>query len=189
MVACRHCGLHLPEAEALRGQNGTYCSPAQPPIGRGLMPTEAPEHSWFGPSALEPVPEPPEGTQEFARLWQAFMTARLTLGLVLVVLQTGLYATGSAQSRTLIAVCVAYFLGALATRLFVRPRYLGQAFNRAWGVLIGLDIGVFLALQQLQGNNLNYTPLFALPILLASVLGVAASGPGHGRRGEPVATA
>lgn len=135
------------------------------------MPTEAPEHSWFGPSALEPVPEPPEGTQEFARLWQAFMTARLTLGVVLVVLQTGLYATGSAQSRTLIAVCVAYFLGALATRLFVRPRYLGQAFNRAWGVLIGLDIGVFLALQQLQGNNLNYTPLFALPILLASVLG------------------
>jgi two-component system sensor histidine kinase PilS (NtrC family) len=135
------------------------------------MPNTLPEHSWFGPTALEPTPEPPEGTQEFSRLWQAFMTARLTLGLVLVVLQAGLYATGSAQSRTLIGICVAYFLGTLATRLYVRPRYLGQAFNRAWGVLIGLDIGVFSALQLLQGNSLNYTPLFALPILLASVLG------------------
>ena len=136
------------------------------------MPTNAlPEHSWFGPAALEPTPEPPEGTQEFSRLWQAFMTARLTLGLVLLVLQAGLYATGSAQSRTLIGICAAYFLGTLAAKRLVRPRYLGQAFNRAWGVLIGLDIGVFSALQWLQGGNLNYTPLFALPILLASVLG------------------
>ncbi len=135
------------------------------------MPNPLPEHSWFGPAALEPVPERPEGTQEFSRLWQAFMTARLTLGLVLVVLQAGLYVSGSAQSRTLMAICLAYFLGTLATRLFVRPRHLGQAFNRAWGVLIGLDIAVFSGLQWLQGNNLNYTPLFALPVLLASVLG------------------
>lgn len=28
MVACRHCGLHLPTAESLRGQQGMYCSPA-----------------------------------------------------------------------------------------------------------------------------------------------------------------
>lgn len=130
-----------------------------------------PEHSWFGPAALEPPPESPEGTPELSRLWQAFMTARLTLGLVLVVLQAGLYITGSSQSRTLVGICLAYFLGTLATKLFVRPRYLGQAFNRAWGVLIGLDIAAFSALQWLQGNNLNYTPLFALPILLASVLG------------------
>ena len=102
------------------------------------MPNPLPEHSWFGPAALEPVPERPEGTQEFSRLWQAFMTARLTLGLVLVVLQAGLYVSGSAQSRTLMAICLAYFLGTLATRLFVRPRHLGQAFNRAWGVLSGL---------------------------------------------------
>lgn len=136
------------------------------------MPTPpAPEHSWFGPAALEPIPDPREDTQEFTRLWQAFMTARLTLALVLVVLQAGLYATNLAQSRTLVGICAAYFLGTLVARLFVRPRHLGQVFNRAWGVLIGLDIGVFSALQWLQGSNLNYTPLFALPILLASVLG------------------
>lgn len=26
MVACPHCGTHLPEAEAVRGQQGAYCS-------------------------------------------------------------------------------------------------------------------------------------------------------------------
>jgi len=135
------------------------------------MPNAAPDHSWFGPTALEPVSEPTGDTLEFTRLWQAFMTARLTLGLVLFVLQSGLYAAGLNQSRLLIGICLAYFLGTLGTRLFLRPRYLGQAFNRAWGVLIGLDIGVFSALQLMQGNTLNYTPLFALPILLTSVLG------------------
>lgn len=26
MVACLHCGTHLPETEAVRGQQGAYCS-------------------------------------------------------------------------------------------------------------------------------------------------------------------
>jgi len=53
----------------------------------------------------------------------------------------------------------------------LRPRPLGGAFTRSWGVLIGIDVLAFSALQWLHGNNLNYTPLFALPVLLASVLG------------------
>lgn len=137
------------------------------------MPTNDPEHSWFGPAALEVGPSQDEhdDTQEFARLWQGFMTARLTLGVVLLVLQSVLYASGNAQSKALVGVSVAYFVGTLVARVFARPRPLGQAFNRAWGVLIGLDVLAFSAMQMLQGNNLNYTPLFALPILLASVLG------------------
>lgn len=129
------------------------------------------EHSWFGPSALEALPGPADDQGDFNRLWQAFMTARLVLGVVLVVLQLTLYVTGSAQSKTLLAVCVAYFLGTLVTRLHLRPRRLGGAFNRSWGVLIGIDVLAFSALQWLHGSNLNYTPLFALPVLLASVLG------------------
>lgn len=27
MVACRHCGTHLPRTDALEGRLGTYCSP------------------------------------------------------------------------------------------------------------------------------------------------------------------
>jgi uncharacterized protein len=26
MVACSHCGIHLPHAEAVSGQKGAYCS-------------------------------------------------------------------------------------------------------------------------------------------------------------------
>jgi uncharacterized protein len=28
MVACAHCGIHLPHTEAIRGTNGQYCSTA-----------------------------------------------------------------------------------------------------------------------------------------------------------------
>ena len=47
----------------------------------------------------------------------------------------------------------------------------GQAFNPQWLATIAVDVVAFSALQFLQGGNINYTPLFALPILLAAVLG------------------
>lgn len=28
MVACAHCGMHLPAEEAVQGTHGAYCSPA-----------------------------------------------------------------------------------------------------------------------------------------------------------------
>jgi uncharacterized protein len=28
MVSCAHCGVHLPQTEAVPGQSGVYCSPA-----------------------------------------------------------------------------------------------------------------------------------------------------------------
>jgi two-component system sensor histidine kinase PilS (NtrC family) len=128
-------------------------------------------HSWFGPPEDDTQARDPQDTHEFGRLWQAFMTARLTLGVVLMVLQTALYATGTSNSKALIAISTAYFIGTLATRLFARPRPLGGAFNRTWGILVGVDVLAFSMLQFLQDNSINYTPLFALPILLVSVLG------------------
>lgn len=35
MVSCRHCGLHLPESESLRGEYGVYCSPAHRQVAEG----------------------------------------------------------------------------------------------------------------------------------------------------------
>ena len=47
-------------------------------------------HSWFGPSLLETSPEPPAPTSTQAeRLWRGFMTARVTLGLVLLLAYVG----------------------------------------------------------------------------------------------------
>jgi two-component system sensor histidine kinase PilS (NtrC family) len=129
------------------------------------------EHSWFGAAALEPLSVPAGDQSEFKRLWQAFMTARWALGAVLVGLQATLFFTSTTHSVTLLAITGVYFLSTLAARLFLRPRPLGGAFSRSWGVLIGIDVLAFSALQWLNASSLNYTPLFALPVLLASVLG------------------
>lgn len=125
-------------------------------------------HSWFGPLGADTSPQE---LQEYDRLWQAFMTARATLGFVLMFLQVALHLSGAVPNVLLIAISAAYFAGTLATRLLVKPRPLGGAFNRSWGVVVGLDIVTFSLLQLLQNSSVNYTPLFALPILLASVLG------------------
>ena len=128
-------------------------------------------HSWFGPSLLDTGYEPVEHTQEFERLWRGFMTARATLGLVLLLLQSTLYGLGQAANMWLIVICGAYFAAALATRLVSRPRALGRTFDPQWASTIGVDVVAFAALQFMQGSSINYTPLFALPVLLAAVLG------------------
>ena len=130
-----------------------------------------PERSWFGLEAPWAAEIHTDDTREFSRIWQGFMTARLTLGLVLVAMQITLLATGSTHSRWLLAISMAYFASTLTTGLFGKPLFLGYSFNRHWIRLVGLDVLAFSSLQILQGNPVNYTPLFALPILLASVLG------------------
>lgn len=129
-------------------------------------------HSWFGPSLLNTDLEPADDTlPELERLWRGFMTARVTLGLVLLLLQITLYGLGQVSSLWLLGVCVGYFLSALAVRIGSRPRRLGRTFDLQWGAVIGVDVLVFASLQFLHGSSINYTPLFALPVLLASVLG------------------
>ena len=113
-----------------------------------------------------------EGPAEFVRLWRGFMTARVTLGLVLLALQITLLVMGQAPDRLLVAVCAAYLAATLGTRLFGHPRRLGRNFDPQWLSTIGVDVAAFGLLQYLQGHaGINYTPLLALPVLLASVLG------------------
>lgn len=124
------------------------------------------------------MPDEPTSSvsQEVMRLWQGFMTARLLLGVVLVFLQSVLYMTGTTRSQSEVAVCVAYLLGTMVSKQLINPRPIGQSFNHVWGALVGVDVLMFSALQLVQGvgtnvSTINYTPLFALPLLLASVLG------------------
>ena len=135
------------------------------------MATNPVDHTWFGTPAADVAPPKPEDSPEFVRLWHAFMASRLALGLTLVVLQGALYATGTGYNFELVVVSAGYFAITIVTRLIAKPRPLGGSFNRRWAGLVGADVLAILVLQHLQGNNINYTPLFALPILLASVLG------------------
>lgn len=135
------------------------------------MTQDSPAHSWFGPTVQAALPQSLDDSDEIARLWQTFMTARLMLGLVLVALQAMLMVTGTSHSKPLLLISAAYFVGTLASRVLTKPGRLGKSFNRTWLTMVGLDVVAFSVLQFLQGSNINYTPLFALPILLASVLG------------------
>jgi two-component system sensor histidine kinase PilS (NtrC family) len=108
---------------------------------------------------------------EFVRLWRGFMTARVTLGIVLLALQITLMVLGQSVNMVMPLVSGAYFVAALVIRLLIQPRHLGNRFGSRWALTIGLDIAAFSALQVLQGGGINYGPLLALPVLLAAVLG------------------
>ena len=127
--------------------------------------------SWFGPSLLDADVEPADKPGEFERLWRGFMTARVTLGLVLLLLQGTIYALAASKDTTLILICGGYFAAALAVRLLARPRALGKTLDLQWISTIGVDILTFAALQVVQDNSINYAPLFALPVLMAAILG------------------
>jgi two-component system sensor histidine kinase PilS (NtrC family) len=132
----------------------------------------APQQAWldlrlepYGSDALA------EGPDEFARLWRGFMTARVTLGLVLLGLQTTLYLLGQSPDPLLIVVCGAYLAATLATRVAGRPHRL-RSMGPRWAASSGVDMVTFALLQYVQGQSgINYSPLLALPVLQAAVLG------------------
>ena len=107
----------------------------------------------------------------FVRLWRAFMTARITIASVLVVLQAFIYALGNVNNGWSIAVCVAYLCATLLVWMMARPKPPGSTFDAQWMLTVGLDVAVFSTLNFLPSSGINYTPLFALPVLLASILG------------------
>jgi len=125
--------------------------------------------TWFGLNKPEDHAELDAPTDEFERLWSGFMTARATLGGVLVALQAGLFAlTTPSPSLVSLLICTAYLVATLAERVMSAPRLLGPHFNGSWLRVVGVDLLAFAALQTLQDSSINYTPLFALPVLMAS---------------------
>ena len=142
------------------------------------MSTLEQQYSWFGPSLHDPDFDFEEDNGEFSRLWRGFMTARLTLGLVLLLLQGTIFVLTHFQNFALIAVCGGYFTASLAVRLFSKPRSLGRSLDPQWFYTVGVDVLTFATLQELQGSSINYAPLFALPVLLSSVLGSLLLGMG-----------
>jgi len=111
----------------------------------------------------------------FARLWRGFMSARVAIALVLLALLSALFVLVPTLniSRWLLGLCFTYLAATLAVRVFTRPLPLGHAFDPQWVSTIGVDLLAFSTLQFLQAGGINYSPLFALPVLMGSVLGSA----------------
>lgn len=128
--------------------------------------------SWFGPMEQAPgVWGTSTDRGSFSRLWRAFMSARVAIASVLVVLQAFVYALGNVSNRWSVGLCVVYMLATAAVRLWARPKPPGSTFDVQWLLTIGVDVVTFSALNFLPSSAINYTPLFAMPVLLASVMG------------------
>lgn len=107
----------------------------------------------------------------FGRLWRAFMTVRITIASVLMMLQAFVYALGNVNNGWSLGVCGVYLCATIVARLLARPKPPGSTFDAQWVLTVGVDVVTFTALNFLQSSGINYTPLFALPVLLASILG------------------
>jgi two-component system sensor histidine kinase PilS (NtrC family) len=114
-----------------------------------------------------------EQDSAFVRLWLGFATARVCVGAALLLLLMGMKSLGTPPpvSGWLLGMCATYLLAALSVRLLVRPPRPGYAFDPQWVSSIGVDLLVFAALQLLQVGGIYYAPLFAMPVLMAAVLG------------------
>lgn len=105
------------------------------------------------------------------RLWRGFMAARMLVASVLLLLLFYLYLTGQPQQSVASLICIAYFALTVWVRAFGKPSLPGARFDPQWLITIGVDVLVFGSLLHLQVGSTNFAPLFALPVLLAAVLG------------------
>ncbi|MEO5738564.1 MAG: ATP-binding protein [Variovorax sp.] len=132
-----------------------------------------PGSEWGG---LEYKPQP--DSPALQRLWRGFMTARSFVGLVLVLLQGVSFGISQPLHPTALVLSGAYLVAALAGARYVRFRPPIRGFGSAWLASIGIDLATFTVLQLVQAGSINYTPLFALPVLMGAVLGTVSVGLG-----------
>lgn len=105
------------------------------------------------------------------RLWRGFMAARILVAGVLLTLLLYLRAMGQPAHSTALVICIAYLALTVWVRVLGRPTLPGARFDPQWLITIGADVLVFGLLLHLQVGSVNFAPLFALPVLLAAVLG------------------
>lgn len=120
---------------------------------------------------LRAAPRPFPAEPQVLRLWNGFLNGRVLVGTVLLVLQ-GLSLTVHNRNAPLLwVICAVYLAFTLFARIAGRRTPPPPQVGWHWLPLIGLDIAVVCLLQLLQPSPMNYAPLLALPILMASALG------------------
>src|SRR5690606_22959362 len=134
-----------------------------------------PDSSQFAPSWYSVFESPglqahEQRTRAFARLWRAFMRARVLVAGVLLALKLFLLFNGSG-SVWLTAVTSTYLLATVVVMLAWKPAVHGRAPTLQWLLTLGVDVSVVALLQVFQNGSINFTPLFALPVLMAAILG------------------
>jgi two-component system, NtrC family, sensor histidine kinase PilS len=127
--------------------------------------------SWYSAFEGTTTQSREQRMRAFVRLWRAFMRARVFIAAVLLALQVVVVVTKTGGPDWLVLLCALHLCAGLAVLYFWRPVEQGKPMKVQWLVTIGVDVVVFALLQFFQVGGINYTPLFALPVLLASILG------------------
>ncbi len=105
------------------------------------------------------------------RLWRGFMAARILVAGVLLLLLLYLRIIGQPPQSIALVISLSYLALTVWVRVLGRPTLPGARFDPQWLITIGVDVVVFGALLYMQVGTINFAPLFALPVLLAAVLG------------------
>ena len=122
-------------------------------------------------AALLASPRAPDDLS-FLRLWHGFLTGRIMVALALLVLLMLGAAVGQASSPWLLAASVSYFAATVLLRALGARKPPAPQPGLHWLPSVGVDMLLIGLLQTLQpAGSMNFTPLFGLPLLLASVLG------------------
>ena len=137
------------------------------------MPSTASESafSWRDTRLAQTDTAPENALAASLRLWRGFMTARISLSLVLVLLHGGIFLMQPTSSLSALGLCLLYFFACLAVHLLFKPMALRKGFDKLWVFTIGVDVLTFSVLQALPSTSINYAPLFALPVLMTAILG------------------
>lgn len=107
----------------------------------------------------------------FQRLWLGFLGARVLVALALLALQVAGGLLQQPADLRLLLLCSLYLVVTLATRWLASPKPPTPQPGLQWLPLLGVDLLLVGLLQWQQAGSMNYTPLFGIPILMASVLG------------------
>ena len=136
--------------------------------------------SLFGAASTAPPPGLPAAAVAararsdalgFERLWKAFMTARAALALALLALQLGAHRLAQPLPLWMFGVSLGYVALTVGARWLARPRGPGRAFDSQWLFTAGADLLYFGVLHSQQAAGIHYTPLLAMPVLMAAILG------------------
>jgi two-component system, NtrC family, sensor histidine kinase PilS len=127
--------------------------------------------SWFLPARPAPTTPSDEESDSPTRLWTHLMRARVLVAMGLLLLQGwGFWVEGASKWMPL-ALCAIYGLGTLAVLRWSQPQSHAPWWSLRWSVTVWADVAAFAALQLWAPGNVNYTPLFVLPVLLAAISG------------------
>ena len=118
------------------------------------------------------APALPAAPPSFQRLWKAFLTARVMVALALLLLQLLAMALNQAGEWAPAGIVLGYLLATSLLLMLGAHQPPDPRPGLQWLPSIGVDIALIALLEVLQhSGSMNFTPLFGLPILMASVLG------------------